>query len=476
MAMNYLEKKRQEAQQPAEGLRGVSANTQAQQQKYQQGYQPSQQTQAAQQNLQNIQQQKPQSYTSKYGAALDGILAQIQNPQDFKYSFDGDEMFKYYADLYTQQAKQGAANAMGNAAALTGGYGNSWASAQANQAYQQALLPLFERGMDLRDRAYQQYRDKQGDLMDQAGLLQGLDATDYGRYRDTVGDYYADLDRATAAAQDERNFDYNNYRDMLDYWQGMAQQENADFQAAQDQNLREAQLAWQQDTDARDFDESVRRADQDEAFRQAQLAENVRQADLDEAYRRDSLAQSQAQFEASTKLDYDQLAQNQAQFEASMSEEQRQYNQKMAANWVADILASGQIPSTELLVAAGLSYEDAQKLVAEARGSGGPGNPEKQASAAAVSLATGYKGLGALGTNYEALANAAADEMKNYDEGSAEYLAAASLNKAYSGAAEQKDKLMAGEMTQGKTSVASEARAAEYAKLIEDMKKKKAGT
>lgn len=403
MAMNYLEKKRQEEQQtqPA-GLQGVSENTRTQQAKYENGYVPSQQTQTAQQNLAAVQQQKPQSYNSKYGAALDNILAQIQNPQDFKYSFDGDEMFKYYADLYTQNAKQGAQNAMGQAVGLTGGYGNSWASSQANQAYQQALLPLFERGLDLRDRAYQQYQDKQNNMMDTAGLLQSMDATDYGRYRDTVGDYYADLDRAQAAADNERAFDYNNYMNMLDYWQGAAQLENADYRTGQQMDLENERLAWQQDVDARDFAENVRRADQDETYRQQAFNEQVRQADLDEAYRqqtfnesvrqadldeqyrRDSLQQNAEQFAATTELDWAKLQQNQQQFEANLSEEQRQYNQRVAIAYVTDILANGQMPSNDLLVAAGLSYEDAMKLMAQLVTGGSGGTPDKKKQSTTV--------------------------------------------------------------------------------------------
>ena len=96
---------------------------------------------------------------------------------------------------------------------------------------------------------------------------------------------------------------------------------------------------------------------------------------MDEAYRRDAMVQDQAQFDATTKLDYDKLAENVRQFDASLSEDQRQYNQKYAASWVADILANGQIPSAELLAMAGLSYEDAQKLVAQVQAAGGPGGP-----------------------------------------------------------------------------------------------------
>lgn len=367
MAMNYLEKKRQEeqVQQPA-GLRGVSANTQQQQQKYQAGYTPSQQVQTAQQNLAAVQQNKPQTYNSKYGPALDNILAEINGQQDFNYSFDGDEMFKYYTDLYTQNAKQGAANAMGQAVGLTGGYGNSWASAQANQAYQQAILPLYDRGMDLRDRAYQEYKDKQSGLKDQAALLMDLDATDYGRHRDTVQDFYADLDRAQAAADNAQDFDYKQYGDMLDYWQNLAEAENADFRAGQ-------QFDWQVATDDRDFKEQVRRADQDEAYRQQTFDESVRQANLDEQYRQQTFQQSVEEFNRTNELDWAQLEEKQREYDASMSEDQRQYNQKIAIAYVTDILANGQMPSNDLLVAAGLSYEDAQKLMAQITVSGGPG-------------------------------------------------------------------------------------------------------
>lgn len=393
MAMNYLEKKRQEEQVQPAGLQGVSENTRNQQARYEGGYTPSAQTTTAQQNLAAVQQNRPQTYNSKYGAALDGILAQIQNPQDFKYSFDGDEMFKYYADLYTQNAKQGAQNAMGQAVGLTGGYGNSWASAQANQAYQQALLPLYERGLDLRDRAYQQYQDQQANKMNQAGLLMDMDAADYGRYRDTMQDYYADVDRAQAAADNERAFDYNQYVNMLDYWNGKAAAESADFRAGQE-------FDWRAATDQRDFDESVR------------------QANLDEQYRRDSLAQNQAQFEATTAMDWAQLEEKQREFDASMSAEERQYNQKLAASWVADILANGQIPSSELLVAAGLSLEDAQKLVAQIKAGGGPGTKkevkEEPLDYNALSLAMATYGATSQDAEEKALAEAYATMYNLY--------------------------------------------------------------
>lgn len=91
-------------------------------------------------------------------AQLHSILAQVGAP-DYHYNFNEDELFRYYADLYTQKGKQASLDTMGQAASLTGGYGNSYAQSVGNQQYQQYLLGLYDKGMDLQNAAYQRYND-----------------------------------------------------------------------------------------------------------------------------------------------------------------------------------------------------------------------------------------------------------------------------------------------------------------------------
>jgi len=380
MALTYLEeqrKKQQEALQPAAqqtaqqgGLSGVSENTQAQLQRYQNGYQPNQQAQAAQQNLQTIQQQKPQTYNSKYSAQLDGILQEIQNPGTFKYDINGDTLFQSYKDVLTQQAKQAQLNAQGNAAALTGGYGNSYGAAAGAQAYQQQLLPLYERMPEFAQMARQNYDQDLLNRYKALGALQDAENTDYNRYRDTVGDWREDVALAQDTYRDERNFGYEDYLNMLNYWQGLAGAENADYLAGLDNDYRERQLA-----------EQMRATAADEDYRNRQLDWNMQTDARDFAAQQDwnerNFQQSQYEFEQGNKLDWANLEEKQRQYDSDLTEEQRQFNQKMAASWVADILANGQIPSNELLVAAGLSYEDAQQLVAKVKTAGGPGKPKQ---------------------------------------------------------------------------------------------------
>lgn len=343
MAITYTKQQEQLARQqqpvqsnkPYNGMQGMSGNTANNLGNYQQGYKPSEQTQNYQNQLQQAQAQKPQAYSSKYQPQLDSILQQIQNPGQFKYEFNGDNLFKYYADLYSQNGKQAAMDVMGQAAGLTGGYGNSYGQQVAQQQYNEYMRPLYDRGMELYDRAYQRYADQLGNLQNAYNYTANAEDRDYGRYQDELGNWQNERAYATDMMNNERNFDYNQYQTDLNYWTNMAQQE-------------------------------------------ASMAEQQRQYDTDNTYRYDAMAQDADQFAATDKLNWAKLEQDQNQFDANLTEEQRQYNQNVAIDYVSSILANGQIPSNELLVAAGLSLEDAQKLIAQIQQGGAGGNKPKK--------------------------------------------------------------------------------------------------
>lgn len=128
----------------------------------------------------------PGTYVSRYQPVLDSIMDQIQNPEKFKYEFNGDELFKNYADLYTQYGKQASLDAMGQAAGLTGGYGNSYGQQAGQQAYQQYLLSLYDKGLNLRNTAYQGYQDELANLKDAYSAIQAAENADYSRYADAL--------------------------------------------------------------------------------------------------------------------------------------------------------------------------------------------------------------------------------------------------------------------------------------------------
>lgn len=162
---------------------------------------------------------KPGAYESNYSAQIEGILDQIMNRDKFTYDFAADPMYQQYADRYQQQGKLAMMDAMGQAAALTGGYGSTYGQQVGQQTYQGYLQGMNDIIPELRDAAYQVYRDEGDQLLTQAGLLQGLEDTQYGRYRDTVTDYYNDLNYYYNRYNDMSDREYNRYLNDLSAWQ-----------------------------------------------------------------------------------------------------------------------------------------------------------------------------------------------------------------------------------------------------------------
>ena len=105
-----------------------------------------------------------------YVDQLNSLYDQIMNRKPFQYDLNGDLLYRQMADRYTQLGQQAMRDTMGQAAALTGGYGNSYAAQVGNQAYQQYLTALNDNIPQLWDRAYQVYQDQGDQLMQQYQL------------------------------------------------------------------------------------------------------------------------------------------------------------------------------------------------------------------------------------------------------------------------------------------------------------------
>ena len=148
---------------------------------------------------------KPADYVSKYGDQIQALLDKILNRDPFKYDFNADPMYQMYKDRYLQQGRMAMQDTMGDAAALTGGYGNSYAATAGQQAYQSYLQGLNDRIPGLRDFAYNAWLNEGDRMRSNLSILQGLEDTDYARYRDKVGDY-----------RDELTYYYNRFGDMTD--------------------------------------------------------------------------------------------------------------------------------------------------------------------------------------------------------------------------------------------------------------------
>ena len=88
-----------------------------------------------------------------------------------------------------QLGKQAMKDSMGQTAALTGGYGNSYGSAVGQQQYDAYLQRLNDVLPELYGQAYNQYNAEGDRLKEQYSLAANLRDTEYNQYRDKLGDY-----------------------------------------------------------------------------------------------------------------------------------------------------------------------------------------------------------------------------------------------------------------------------------------------
>ena len=168
-------------------------------------------------------------YQSQWQAQVDDVLNRIMNREDFSYDLNGDALYQMYKDQYMLQGQQAMMDTMGQAAAMTGGYGNSYAQGVGQQAYQGYLQQLNDRVPELYQLALDQYNREGENLYNQYGLYMDRENQDYGRYMDTV-----------ANQQWQQQFDYNAQQDSIANQQWQQQFEHG----VQQDNISNEQ--WQQ--------------------------------------------------------------------------------------------------------------------------------------------------------------------------------------------------------------------------------------
>ena len=206
---------------------------------------------------------KPGEYQSAWQTQLNDTLQKILNREKFSYDLNGDMLYQQYKDQYTTGGKLAMMDTMGQAAAMTGGYGNSYAQTAGQQAYQSYLQQLNDKVPELYQLALNQYNAEGDEMYNQAALMAQQEEQDYGRYRDSVSDYYTELNRLTEDARYMSETEYNQaLQDFNIKYNSYWDQTNFDYQNERD---KIADQQWQAT-----FDEGVRQYN-------LSLAENQRQ-------------------------------------------------------------------------------------------------------------------------------------------------------------------------------------------------------
>ena len=132
--------------------------------------------------------EKPE-YAGTYEGRLNELFDQISNRDKFSYDVNKDPLYGAYKDEYIQQGKLAMKDTMGQAAALTGGYGNTYGQQVGQQAYDAYLQKLSAAIPELYGMAYKMYQDEGDQLKDLYGMVGAQRDAEYGRYRDDLSDW-----------------------------------------------------------------------------------------------------------------------------------------------------------------------------------------------------------------------------------------------------------------------------------------------
>ena len=211
--------------------------------KYDSGYQKSADVIAADQKK-----AEAEKAVSNYGdfaysndSAFKNAMDKILNREKFSYDLNGDALYQQYKDKYIQQGKMAMQDTMGQAAAMTGGYGNSYAASVGNQAYQASLENLNDIVPELYQMAYDKYNQEGQDLYNQYAMLSDDRNMEYGMWGDkrnqllTDRDYYGNeannaFSKDYGLWADERDFDANKYWNETNFGYGQERDAVADSQ------------------------------------------------------------------------------------------------------------------------------------------------------------------------------------------------------------------------------------------------------
>jgi murein DD-endopeptidase MepM/ murein hydrolase activator NlpD len=186
---------------------------------------------------------KPEGLDPSYEAALKEAMDRINNREKFSYDFNADALYQQYKDKYIQQGKMAMQDTMGQAAALTGGYGNSYAATAGNQAYQAHLNNLNDIIPELQQMAYDQYNQEGQDLLNQYGMAKDVYGMKYGEFRDDMSQYNADRQYLYGVYDSLYGRDWDSHRAAIDDEQWAAAM---DYQAGRDKVTDEQ---WQKTYD-----------------------------------------------------------------------------------------------------------------------------------------------------------------------------------------------------------------------------------
>ena len=152
--------------------------------------------------LRQAEQELP-SFSGSYDDEIGRLYDRIINREGFRYDMNSDPLYMSYRDRYAREGRLAMKNTMGQAAALTGGYGSSYSQAVGQEQYGAYLEKLGNVMPQLYSAAYSRYKSEGDALSEQYAMAVKRGESEYNRYRDRLSDAKAQQELGYKLEQQE---------------------------------------------------------------------------------------------------------------------------------------------------------------------------------------------------------------------------------------------------------------------------------
>lgn len=163
-----------------------------------------------------LQQSLTDGNVTDYAAMRDELLDELLTAEPFAFDLNTDALYRQYRDAYTRQGADAAGDAFGKASALTGGYANSYAQSVAAQTFNDYMLALQDKGLQLYENAYDRYRDEADRKAQLYEIADSLEREEYERAKENEQTEYE-------RQQENAKISYDREQDTLSFAYKMAQ-------------------------------------------------------------------------------------------------------------------------------------------------------------------------------------------------------------------------------------------------------------
>jgi hypothetical protein len=239
---------------------------------------------------------------TSYTDQIKDMMAQIQNRDKFSYDVDSDTMFQQALASAMSSGKTAMQDTIGQASALTGGYGSTYATTAGNQAYNNFIQDAYDNLPQYYQMALEAYQMEGDEMYRQLGMLTDADATEYERMYNSWNANFTNAqsmyNRSYGEWQDSVNNAYNSANLQLNEHGQLYDQLYNTYKAVQDNANTKYAQEYQGWADEINNAFNIAKMANSDYWSSAELAQRQAEHNADIAYKYKALQQDNDQFKA----------------------------------------------------------------------------------------------------------------------------------------------------------------------------------